>query len=123
MYGSTSKLFEAFFNQMPNEVFPHNIRNLKLIKAIVELITKHDYKIFDTMGIDELNNYKRILSTNLTRSGKKIVIIIDNLDRLNSDTLISLLGMIYNYFDIKNMIFILSYDQSAVNKILKDHME
>lgn len=121
MYGSTSKLFEAFFNQMPNEVFPHNIRNLKLIKAIVELITKHDYKIFDTMGIDELNNYKRILSTNLIRSGKKIVIIIDNLDRLNSDTLISLLGMIYNYFDIKNMVFILSYDQNAVNKILKDN--
>lgn len=121
MYGSTSKILNGFFNQIPSEIFPHNIRNLNLIRSIVELITKHDYKIFDIVSVDNLRIYKKILSTNLNKSGKKLVVVVDNLDRLNSTALISLLGIIYNYFNVKNVVFILSYNKSAVNKILENN--
>ena len=63
------------------------------------------------------------LSKNLKKNGqpvKKIVIYIDDLDRINPPNAVSLLELLKNVFDIAGCIFILAIDYQVVVKGLKE---
>lgn len=62
--------------------------------------------------LKRINNY-------LNKNNRKIVLIIDNLDRLSSDKIILILSFVHNVLSgIENFIIILAYDQEELNDIL-----
>lgn len=67
--------------------------------------------------VDIRNNLIRTLKA----SEYRYVIFIDNLDRADPDNVLFILKLIATYFDLPNIIYVLSYDKDRVCSILEGH--
>ncbi len=67
---------------------------------------------------DGINKLKNHICDYLEQNDKTIVIFIDNLDRATSENIIFLLKIINIIFDLKRVIYVLSYDKERVNDLL-----
>lgn len=75
--------------------------------------------------IDDYSEYKEIkadLEEKLENSDKRLIFIIDNLDRMNSDNVLFLLTLIETLFKLPSITFILAYDKNRLNDIFKDNL-
>lgn len=81
--------------------------------------------------MDDYTEYKKIKADleekleklkNSDKSDKRLVFIIDNLDRMNSDNVLFLLTLIETLFKLPNITFILAYDKNRLNDIFKDNL-
>ena len=66
-------------------------------------------------GIDKLKNH---ICDYLEQNDKTIIIFIDNLDRASSSNIIFLLKIINIVFDLKRVVYVLSYDKERMNDLL-----
>lgn len=74
--------------------------------------------------IDEYTEYKEIkadLEEKLEKFDKRLVFIIDNLDRMNSNNVLFLLTLIETLFKLPKITYILAYDKNRLNDIFKDN--
>ena len=55
--------------------------------------------------------------------GKKIVVFVDDIDRLDANELMEMLKLIRNISDFPRMYFVVAYDKSYLLSILKDKMK
>lgn len=69
---------------------------------------------------DSLQKKKQRLSERFATLKKPIVVIIDDLDRLESSEVFEVLRLIRNTADIKNIIYLVAYDKEYVTHILMD---
>ncbi|MCR5812296.1 MAG: KAP family NTPase [Lachnospiraceae bacterium] len=67
---------------------------------------------------DEIQRTKDNVSSLIKQSGKTVVYIIDNLDRLDGDNILLIFRIISSLFDVSGMVFILAYDSKRISKIL-----
>ncbi|HHQ0205155.1 TPA: KAP family P-loop NTPase fold protein, partial [Listeria innocua] len=72
----------------------------------------------DSMGI---KNVKNDIEELLSSTGKRVVYIIDNLDRIESENVLLIFNLIMNVLDIKNIIFILSFDRNQITSIMNEN--
>ena len=73
-------------------------------------------------NIDDYSEYKEIkadLEEKLKKSDKRLVFIIDNLDRMKSDNVIFLLTIIETLFKLPNITYIVAYDRNRLKKLFK----
>ena len=66
-------------------------------------------------GIEKLKDQ---ICDYLEQNDKTIIIFIDNLDRASSKNIVFLLKVINNIFDLKRVIYVLSYDKERLNGLL-----
>lgn len=66
-------------------------------------------------------NPTEIINDYLTGHNKKLVIIIDNLERCKTELIIDFLKMIKRGLNLKNTLYILSYDSEIMNEILENN--
>lgn len=75
--------------------------------------------------IDDYSEYKEIKADlekklkKLKKSDKRLIFIIDNLDRMNSENVVFLLTLIETLFKLPNITYILAYDKNRLNRIFK----
>lgn len=72
--------------------------------------------------IDDYSEYKEIkadLEEKLKKSDKRLVFIIDNLDRTKSDNVLFLLTLIGTLFKLPNITYIIAYDRNRLKNIFK----
>lgn len=72
--------------------------------------------------IDDYSEYKEIksdLEEKLEKSDKRLIFIIDNLDRMNSENVLFLLTLIGTLFKLPNITYIVAYDKKRLNKIFR----
>lgn len=67
---------------------------------------------------DEIQKLKEQISSYLSKNNKTITVFIDNLDRASAENLIFLLKIISTIFDLKRVVYVLSYDKERINEIL-----
>ena len=67
---------------------------------------------------DSIETLKNKINSYLIKENKTIVLFIDNIDRASADNIILLFKLISNIFDLKRIVYVLSYDKSRVNDIL-----
>ena len=67
---------------------------------------------------EDLETIKRKIDTELEELGKKLLIVIDDIDRLCDDEIREIFQLIKSIADFKNTIYILSYDREIVTKAL-----
>lgn len=63
---------------------------------------------------------KRNLSEKFSRLDKPIVVIIDDIDRLEKDEVFEVLRLIRNTADLSNVIYLVAYDKNYVTSVLND---
>lgn len=72
--------------------------------------------------IDDYSEYKEIkadLEEKLEKSKKRLVFIIDNLDRINCDNVLFLLTIIETLFKLPNITYIVAYDRNRLKSIFR----
>ena len=67
---------------------------------------------------EDLETIKRKIDTELEELGKKLLIVIDDIDRLCDDEIREIFQLVKSIADFKNTIYILSYDREIVTKAL-----
>ena len=99
----------------------------KVQNALINISTNIPYigkgigSFFDNR-IDDYTEYKEIkadLEEKLENSNKRLIFIIDNLDRMNSDNVLFLLTLIGTLFKLPNITYIVAYDKDRMNTIFK----
>ncbi|WP_162623305.1 KAP family P-loop NTPase fold protein [Confluentibacter sediminis] len=87
-------------------------------------ITVEPYEILQKLGEDlegedkGLNELKEDIDKSLNESSKKIIIFIDDVDRLDKDEIFTLFKLIKINADFKNLIFIICLDPDHVAKAI-----
>ena len=74
-----------------------------------------------TPGDDSLDELKENISKKLANLPKKVVILIDDTDRLEGNEVFEILRLIRNTADFKNVIYIATYDKEYVTNVLEDN--
>ena len=67
---------------------------------------------------EDLESLKDNINNELTNFDKKIIIVIDDIDRLCDDEIREIFQLVKSIADFKNTIYILSYDREIVTKAL-----
>ena len=67
---------------------------------------------------EDLETIKRKIDTELEILGKKLLIVIDDIDRLCDEEIREMFQLVKSIADFKNTIYILSYDREIVTKAL-----
>lgn len=97
----------------------------KVQNALVNISTNIPYigkgiGSFFENRIDDYSEYKEIkadLEEKLENFDKRLIFIIDNLDRMNSENVLFLLTLIGTLFKLPNVTYIVAYDKKRLKKI------
>lgn len=87
------------------------------------------FKVLVSLGIKqasaakELDSIKNELSESLKKAGQKIVVIIDDIDRLNNSQIRDIFQLVKQVGDFPNIIYVLAMDRDVVSRALADGNE
>jgi hypothetical protein len=98
----------------------------KYYSNLVNLDENMGSKLFSSIGIlkqdkgQSLEEQQKEIVNRLKKDRLKIVVFIDDLDRLNADEILSVLKLIRNSFNFPNTFFLIAYDDLYLRKTLRD---
>lgn len=126
---SPEQVTQDFFATLINELSPKHStlsRDLNKYAKLLNKIAKPSLSIFGidldlTPGDDSLDELKENISKKLANLPKKVVILIDDTDRLEGNEIFEILRLIRNTADFKNVIYIATYDKEYVTNVLKEN--
>ena len=77
---------------------------------------------FMSGGSDDVSVYeqRKTVEDLLKKHGKKIVVMIDDIDRLRTDEILSVMKLVKLTADFPNMIYVLAFDRAKVEEALDD---
>lgn len=124
---SPEQVTQDFFATLINELSPKHStlsRDLNKYAKLLNKIAKPSLSFFGidldlTPGDDSLDELKENISKKLANLPKKVVILIDDTDRLEGNEVFEILRLIRNTADFKNVIYIATYDKEYVTDVLK----
>ena len=125
-YDDKTSMFKGMLQELLSSIgYPNNSR---LINAIVSgVISEYSTNdLFANLGsmflIEDKGIYelKEKVNKLIHKRNKKIVFVIDNIDRADKENVILLLKTVGRLLSFKNLIYVLSYDAIRVNKILDE---
>lgn len=123
---SPEQVTQDFFATLINELSPKHStlsRDLNKYAKLLNKIAKASLSVFGidldlTPGDDSLNKLKENISKKLEKLPKKVVILIDDTDRLEGNEVFEILRLIRNTADFRNVIYIATYDKEYVTDVL-----
>ncbi len=131
-YNNNETLFRGFYDSITknkNFAFDYSLYK-KLYNIYKVLILGNDNILnkisFDTHFMDNsysVDELKNIISTHLKINNKKVVFIIDNIDRLNKEQILIIFKTISTLFDFNNFVYILSFDEERIAKIFENELK
>ncbi|MEE1226456.1 MAG: P-loop NTPase fold protein [Bacteroidales bacterium] len=124
---SPEQVTQDFFATLINELSPKHSTLSRDINKYAKLLNKIAKASLSFFGIDldltpsddSLNKLKDKISNKLAKLQKKVVILIDDTDRLEGNEVFEILRLIRNTADFKNVIYIATYDKEYVTEVLK----
>ncbi|MEE1094358.1 MAG: P-loop NTPase fold protein [Bacteroidales bacterium] len=126
---SPEQVTQDFFATLINELSPKHSTLSRDINKYAKLLNKIAKASLSFFGIDldltpsddSLNKLKDKISNKLANLPKKVVILIDDTDRLEGNEVFEILRLIRNTADFKNVIYIATYDKEYVTDVLKEN--
>lgn len=116
-----------FFQLLYDELKQYDFRFSSSFNNYLKAINVIDStSIFDFLkqghdAVFDKEDEKSKINNALTRINKRVVIFIDDLDRLLDDEIIEVFKLIDGNASFNNMLFITAYDREYVNKILEKY--
>lgn len=127
VYNDNKSLLVAFFDTiMKNTNCGFRINEInKFTKTYLKTITTNiGYSADDLFeNTTNINRIKEIINNYLESNNKKIVLVLDNLERCSGENILFILKTIHNLFDFKRIIYILSYDEYVMKKQFESKLE
>lgn len=131
-YNDNETLFRGFYDSITkNKNFDFDYSLYKKFYNIYKVLILGNDNILNKVNFDihfTDNNYsvdelKNIISSYLKINNKKVVYIIDNIDRLNKEQILTIFKTISTLFDFNNFIYLLSFDEKRVNNIFEKELK
>lgn len=122
-------IVEDFFKTLSNEIRPFNQSINSKIKAyskkILQTGKEFQYKLIDTLLgelIEDESIQKQYASINseIKATAKRMIVIIDDVDRLTGKEVMEVLRIIRNTANFSNTFFIVGIDQKYIINVLKN---
>lgn len=126
---SPEQVTQDFFATLINKLSPKHStlsRDINKYAKLLNKIAKASLSFFRidldlTPSDDSLNKLKDKISNKLANLPKKVVILIDDTDRLEGNEVFEILRLIRNTADFRNVIYIATYDKEYVTDVLKEN--
>lgn len=127
---SPKAVIQDFFENLQNKLSPYQASLSKQLQLYSEkLISLNDSNFSQAIhaslsvfiGFSSLNDLYVEIDDSLKRIDKKIIVYIDDLDRLDKDEIIEVLRLIRNTANFRNTFFIVAYDRHYVINALESH--
>lgn len=121
-------IIKDFFNSLQEEIRPyHSSLARRLTDYSNRLIKINDGIISNTIhiavasiaGVESLDKIHEEINNALKKINKRLIITIDDIDRLNSKEIIEVLRLIRNTANFYNTFFLVAYDRNYVINSLK----
>lgn len=127
MCNSPEQVTRDFFTTLRNDLsdkYPYLSNPIRKYARCLESISFSFPNVFSVnfngfASNESLAEMKRHLSERFAKLKKPVVVIIDDLDRLNSDEVFEVLRLIRNTASISNIIYLVAYDKDYITKILE----
>ena len=132
LFSCEKNLVALFFDELSKHLKPYDdtladsiIDYSKALSSIASTSSELRF-ISDVFDISHqsstLQDKVSIIRNAILSIGKKIVVFVDDIDRLDSNELMEMLKLIRNISDFPKMYFVVAYDKSYLVNILKDKM-
>lgn len=127
---SPNAIVQDFFDIIKEKIGPYNSSVLPLISSYTEkLLSIKDNTLLKTIRVlssivfGDQSKERLFLDINniLSDLNLKIIIYIDDVDRLDKDEIIEVLRLIRNTANFKNTFFVVAYDRDYVINALKEY--
>ncbi|WP_347451088.1 KAP family P-loop NTPase fold protein [Acetoanaerobium noterae] len=127
-YGTEESIVENFFGCIiKRNDLKMNTSEIKrsisvLANAIIDSPEKSNLLCSFLWGNRDANESKKQINEYLKLCGKRVVMYIDNLDRVEDDKIIFLFKLIGNVLDFDRVTYIISFDNEKVKKIFDTNL-
>ena len=101
----------------------HDLKKLTSILASVSKQTWLDKLFDDRFGNSDLKQMKRELTEILNKENEVVIIVFDNLDRMNSENVLFLFKLIGTIFDLPHINYVLSYNDKRLDDIFSESLK
>lgn len=131
IFGSNESLLEGLYEEILKCIgvkynsfkFRQDIKKLISIVANASKETWIDKLFDDHFGYSDLKRMKNELTKILIRENAVIVIVLDNLDRMDSENVLFLFKLIGTVFDLPHINYVLSYDDKRLDDIFSESLK
>ena len=130
IFGTQKALLSAMYDEILSKTgIKYSLyKNRMIVEKLMKTVTdsKKILGVLDVFMDDEKGAYESVkqLKENLRRylcyNKKKIVFIIDNIDRAETDNILFLFKLIGAVFDLPNVLYVLSYDDKRIQTVFED---
>lgn len=130
LYADGNDLVSVFFDELSKTLkeYDHSLaKNIIDYSKIISSFNTNETKIISSLinlleNENSLQNTKQQIVDAIYKIKKKIVVFIDDLDRLDASELMEMFKLIRNVSDFPFMYFISAYDKSYIIQCLKSKM-
>lgn len=129
LYDKEAQLTKVFFEELRRTLAPYSSKLSKSIDNYTDLLLAVDsgwLKLaLEVLQQSQSNTTKQFdkLSHEIQKLGRKIVIFIDDVDRLTREELLELFNLVRNSSNLPCLYFVLAYDKGYVLKTLQSEGE
>jgi hypothetical protein len=123
-------IIQDFFDTIQAEIRPyHSTLSRLLIQYSNKLITLDDNAVSRSIhavvtfvtGFESIGSLFDEINTTLKSIDRKIIIFIDDLDRLDKEEIIEVIRLMRNTANFYNTFFVVAYDKNYVTAALREH--
>ncbi|MDE5790970.1 MAG: hypothetical protein K2H96_07060 [Muribaculaceae bacterium] len=124
-FSPASDITKMFFLRLENEFKGINNKLSDFLAEYSDLLSDSDYSFVQKL-LRPKKDYENLLtdiSSQLENSDKKLIIIIDDFDRLSATEIQEVLRLIRGSANFPNFIFLTAFDKDYVQKVLSESSE
>ena len=123
-YSTYDTIQSAFFEILYSELSKYDSRfksSFNDYLRVIDVMTDHKYlsALFQTSTLFNRDSEKSRINDAIKRLKKRIIVIIEDLDRLTGDEIVEVFKLIDGNAAFDNLIFISAYDKRRINSLLE----
>lgn len=129
LYNKEAQLTKVFFEELRRTLAPYSSKLSRSIDNYADLLLAVDSSwlklAHELLRLSQRSTTEQFdkLSHEIQKLGRKVVIFIDDVDRLTREELMELFNLVRNSSNLPSLYFVLAYDKSYVLKTLQSDGE
>lgn len=130
-YNDKSSLFRGMFDIILSKAgFKYSTSKSKnMVDNMYSALFSDDNKkkiralgIYNQDNFTEMNKIKSMINDYIKTNNKKLVFIIDNIDRIEKENITLIFKLVNNILDFENITYILAFDDEQLKKVMRDEL-
>ncbi len=123
-------LVQGFFENIQEKIHPNYSTLSRLLTSYSNKLSAVSGNTFGKtvqasisaiIGFDSLSSLHKEINNALKKLDKKLIVVIDDMDRLNKEEVLEVIRLIRNTANFYNTFFIVAYDRNYILDAIKEH--